>query len=76
MSSTKNSLFLKYLLHPPTHQDAHTEVGVGTSVATPPSQHPILPDSMPITNMPIIDTITPPIANVNEPSSQSMLEHA
>ena len=51
-------------------------VNVGTSIATPVPQHLDPPDSMPLTNMSITQTITPPMANVTTPSSQCMLERA
>ena len=63
-------------MHPRTHRDVHTETGVGTNVATPPLQHLGLLRSMYLTNIPIIDSITPLVANVNEPFGQHTTKNA
>ena len=54
----------------------HTEDGFGTYATKPPLYHLGLPNFMPLNDMLVTNTITPPATNVNEPSDQHTIEQA
>ena len=54
----------------------HAKVSLGPSASRSPPQHPHLLNFKTLTNIPVAKLISPPTTNVNEPSSQCMLECA